>query len=366
MEPEIKAGGVEPEGAVGQRLLTAVLFIATALLLYLAYLIIRPFLPALAWALALAIISYPVYRRIRGWIRQESLSAGVSVAVVALIIVAPAIFVGQQVAMQVTRTLEGVRGGEVQERIQRVINRTALGTRVYGWVERNVNIGEAVNQSATSFAQRFTGFVTGSVAGVLGLVITFFFLFYFFRDCDDGLARIRGMLPLSHEETNRIFQRIYDTIQATVFGTMLVAAVQGALGGLMFWWLGLPGPVLWGVVMGLLAVIPVLGAFVIWVPAAIYLIIEGHWVKAVVLTAWGTVVIGLIDNLLYPIFMGRKLHLHTVPVFIAIAGGLVAFGVSGVILGPVILAVNMALVEVWRTRAQEGFLIAPRTPTTAS
>ena len=347
---------------VGQRLLMWVLFIATALLVYLAYLISRPFLPALAWALALAIISYPLYRRIRGYLRQESISAGVAVVLVALIIVAPAILVGQQVADEVTGTLENLRGRTVQERIGKLISDSPLATRAYGWVESHLNITEAVNRSATTIGQGFTGVVTGSVAGVLGLVITFFFLFYFLRDSEIALNRVRGVLPLSYAETDRIFARIAETIEATVFGTLIVAMVQGTLGGLMFWWLGLPAPLLWGVVMGLLAVVPVLGAFIIWIPAAIYLITEGHWAKAVILTIWGTVVIGLIDNLLYPILVGRKLELHTVPVFIAIVGGLVVFGISGLILGPVILAVNMAIFEVWKARAREGELGPPSGP----
>lgn len=131
-----------------------------------------------------------------------------------------------------------------------------------------------------------------------------------------------------------------DTIHATVFGTVTVAAVQGLLGGLIFWWLGLPAPILWGAVMALLAIVPVLGAFVVWLPVAIFLAASGHWGQAVILTLWGTVVAGLIDNLLYPILVGKRLRLHTVPVFLAIVGGLAVFGAAGVILGPVILALT--------------------------
>ena len=360
METEIENASPPRNAAtVGQRLLMWVLFIFTAVLVYLAYLIARPFLPALAWALALAIIAYPLYRRIRKYLRQESISAAMAVVLVAVIIVAPAIFVGQQVAEQVTDTLENLRQGTVEERIKRLIRDSPLAQRAYGWVENHLNISEAVNRSATTIGQGFTSIVTGSVAGVLGLVITFFFLFYFLRDSEIALNRVRGVLPLSYAETERIFERIADTIEATVFGTLLVAAIQGALGGLMFWWLGLPAPLLWGVVMGLLAVVPVLGAFIVWIPAAIYLITEGYWGKALILTLWGTVVIGIIDNLLYPILVGRKLALHTVPVFIAIVGGLLVFGISGLILGPVILAVNMAVFEVWRARARGGELGPP-------
>ena len=141
-----------------------------------------------------------------------------------------------------------------------------------------------------------------------------------------------------------------DTILATVYGTLAVSAVQGLLGGLMFWWLGLPAPLLWGIVMGLLAVVPVLGAFVIWIPAAIFLVLEGSGGKALLLVLWGGIVIGGIDNLLYPILVGKRLKMHTVLAFISIVGGLIVFGPSGLILGPVIFTVTRLLLQIWSGR----------------
>ena len=116
----------------------------------------------------------------------------------------------------------------------------------------------------------------------------------------------------------------------------------------MFWWLGLPAPFLWGIVMGLLAVVPVLGAFVIWVPAAIFLLLDGSEGKALLLTLWGAVVVGGIDNLLYPMLVGRRLKMHTVLAFISLVGGLIVFGPAGLILGPVIFTVTRLLLEIWR------------------
>jgi predicted PurR-regulated permease PerM len=119
----------------------------------------------------------------------------------------------------------------------------------------------------------------------------------------------------------------------------------------MFWWLGLPAPLLWGLIMGALAIVPVLGAFVIWIPAALFLALEGQWGRAVILAVWGTIVVGGIDNLLYPILVGNRLKLHTIPTFIAIVGGLIVFGASGVILGPVTLTATVLLLERWRARS---------------
>jgi predicted PurR-regulated permease PerM len=141
-------------------------------------------------------------------------------------------------------------------------------------------------------------------------------------------------------------------VQATLYGTVVVAAVQGALGGLIFWWLGLPAPALWGLVTGLLAIVPVLGAFVVWVPTAIFLALDGNWGKALILVAWGAVVVGGIDNLLYPMLVGRRLRLHTIPAFISIVGGLILFGPSGLLLGPLAVTTTVFFLEIWRIRAR--------------
>lgn len=118
----------------------------------------------------------------------------------------------------------------------------------------------------------------------------------------------------------------------------------------MFWLLGLPNPVFWGLVMALVAVVPVLGTFVIWIPAAIYLALSGDWGKAAVLTAWGGIVIAGLDNVLYPILAGGRLRMHTVPMFISIVGGIVVFGTVGLILGPLAVTTTMTLLEIWRAR----------------
>lgn len=121
-------------------------------------------------------------------------------------------------------------------------------------------------------------------------------------------------------------------------------------GGLMFWWLDLPAPFLWGVVMSFLAIVPMLGASLIWVPAAIFLAMEGNWLNALILTLWGMLVVGTIDNFLRPIFLGNRLKLHTILIFISVIGGLLKFGTAGLILGPVTLAITVALLEIWFER----------------
>ena len=151
-----------------------------------------------------------------------------------------------------------------------------------------------------------------------------------------------------------LFAVTADTVHATVYGTLGIALLQGTLGGLIFWWLGLPAPLLWGAVMAVLSVLPVLGAALVWMPVAVFLALQGQWSDAIILTTFGMVVIGLVDNLVYPLIVKGRIRLHAVPVFIAILGGLIMFGVSGIVLGPLLLALTDELVKLWRRHLDRG------------
>jgi predicted PurR-regulated permease PerM len=226
--------------------------------------------------------------------------------------------------------------------------------RIVAAVERQVDIRQTVQQAAAAVSTSAVNVLRGSVEGVIGLLVMFFFLFFFFRDRAAGIGALRKFLPLTNQEANMVFHRVNDTVYATINGTIVVAFVQGILGGLMFWWLGLTAPFLWGTVMAALSLVPILGAFIVWIPAAIMLTLQGSWIKAVILTGWGFLVIGLIDNILYPLLVGKRIRLHIVPVFIALVGGIMVFGGSGLILGPLIFAITLALLDVWQKRTAAG------------
>ncbi len=333
-----------------REVLLVVLFLCTALLVFCCYLITRPFLPAFAWALALAILGYPVHRWFGGFIRNSSVCAAFTVVLMALLVIIPSALVGGTLVAQASATIESFESGQAEEKLKAAIEQRPRLSRFWESVGAQHAIQGLISQTASSAGKLTTRFVGGSVSGTVNFLIALFLLFYFLRDRDSVMGFVRSILPISQREASQVFCRVRDTVYASIYGTLVVAAVQGALGGLMFWWLGLASPLLWGVIMALLAIIPVLGAFVIWIPAAVLLAIQGHWAKAVILTAWGTVVIGLIDNLLFPALVGKRLRLHTVPVFIAIVGGLMVFGASGLVLGPVILAITDATLDLWRSR----------------
>ncbi|MEO5961883.1 MAG: AI-2E family transporter [Thermomonas sp.] len=324
-----------------------VLLAMTVGFLYLCYRMALPFLPALAWALALALLLVPLQRWLEPKLRSTGLAAGVLVLLAGLVVVFPAMLIGDRMIAEASSGAEAIAAtvdsGEWRGKLQKYPMLAPAAV----WVERQFDLPDTVNAITSWLTSTVASLARESVLQVIGMVLTLYMLFFFLRDRRTILASIAALLPLSSADTARLFGDVDDTVHATVYGTLIVAVVQGTLGGLMFWWLGLPAPLLWGVVMGLLAVVPVLGAFIVWIPAAVFLLLDGSGVKALILTLWGAIVVGGIDNVLYPMLVGRRLKMHTLLAFVSIVGGLIVFGSSGLILGPVTFAIARLLLEIW-------------------
>lgn len=309
-------------------------------------LIVWPYLASLTWALVLSVVFIRPHRWFEAALGPNS-AAGLSVAVVALIIVAPLLFIFQRLLQE---ALTGV------DYIRNAISAGRWGDFLvaHPWLRW---LGDRVD--APTIAARVGEFLTNLGASLLKqstgqaitIVLAFYMLFFFLRDRNAALDSLVRLSPFSNLETGRLIVRVRDTIYATIFGTLAVAALQGALGGFMFWWLGFPSPALWAVIMTVISIIPVLGSFVIWIPATIYLALEDRWADAVTLGLWGSVVISTADNIVRPLLIGESLRLHTAPAFIAMLGGLQLFGPSGLILGPIAFTMTTLMLEFWRRRA---------------
>lgn len=329
---------------------TLLLMAVTVVGIYFCYRLAAPFLPAFAWALALAVLFAPLHRWLESKVKHPNLAATICVLAAALIVVVPATFVAEQIIVEAARGAETIKTMVDSGEWRRSFEDHPLIAPVGHWIERQFDLPGIVNTATSWLTSTAASFVQESVLQLIGVVLTFYIFFYFLRDRGAALESLRSLSPLSEADMNRMFDSIIDTVHATLYGTFAVAVVQGTLGGLMFWWLGLPAPLLWGTVMALLAVVPVLGAFIIWIPAAIFLVLAGSEGKALLLTLWGTVVVGGIDNLLYPMLVGRRLKMHTILAFISLVGGLIVFGPSGLILGPVIFTVTRLLLEIWSSQ----------------
>ena len=318
--------------------------------LYLCYRMALPFLPALAWALALALLLVPMQRWLESKVRSPGLAAGILVLVVGVVVLFPAMLVLDRMIAEASNAASTINAMTAPGQWRVKLAAYPLLAPAADWMERQFDLPDTVSAITSWLTGAVASMARESVVQLIGMVLTLYLLFYFLRDRRSILASIESLSPLSRADTARLFGDVDDTVHATVYGTLIVAMVQGTLGGLMFWWLGLPAPLLWGVVMGLLAVVPVLGAFIVWIPAAIFLLLDGSGGKALILTLWGSIVVGGIDNVLYPMLVGRRLKMHTLLAFVSIVGGLVVFGSSGLILGPVTFAITRLLLEIWNRR----------------
>lgn len=323
---------------------------ATVVGIVLCFLLAVPFVGPLTGALALAILFAPLHARIEARLRHPNLAAMLSVLALALMVAPPAAFVLGRLVGEAAISASYIQKQVDAGAVQRVIDAYPSIAPFGNWIKEWIDLPAIMTGLVTWLSNLGTSFVRGSVVQSIEVVLAFYFLFYFLRDRDAAQRLLRNLLPLTPGEMDRLFSRVVDTVQATIYGTVAVAAVQGTLGGLMFWVLGLSTPILWGLVMGLLAIVPVLGAFVVWIPAAIFLALDGSWGKAVVLAIWGAMVVGGIDNVLRPLLVGSRLRLHTVATFISMIGGLVLFGAPGFILGPLAATVTIFLVETWGSR----------------
>jgi len=330
---------------------TLLLGAGVLLLLYLCWRIVLPFLPALCWAFALALIGDPIYRwLIRRRLPRNLAALGIIILTV-IVVIGPAVALAGALAKEASDVVNRLASDAGAKNLREAVEGNSILGPIFRWLDSRYDLLAETRQLARSAAgwasSTVSSVLTGSIWLLSQVATTLFVLFYFLRDGETMLTTLRSVVPLSTGKTDVLFTRIAQMIRVSLGGKLVVAAIQGSLGGLMFAWLGLPAPIFWGCVMAVLSVFPVIGAFVVWVPAATIFALEGDWRHAAILTAWGVLIIHPVDNLLGPVLVGSTLRMHTLLTFFSVIGGLAAFGASGVVLGPVTVAVVSGLVELF-------------------
>jgi predicted PurR-regulated permease PerM len=332
----------------------------TAIALYFCYLLFRPFLSPLLSAAVIAVVFYPVHTQIQRRVRSPSLAALLSTLIVVSLIVVPAGAVVLAIKGEVT-DLYNLISEKTTESGGLSPFISGLLQRPLQWIGRYVDLANLdlrgwllvrLRELSAFLVAEGWMLVGGLTSFILNSVIAIFTLFFLFREGRSMRRRVAALLPLSSEQVDKLFGGIENTIIGTVYGGLVVAAVQGALTGLALWALGIPSPVLWGVVAAFFALLPVVGTAAVWAPAAIYLVATGSWVKAIILVVWGVLVVGTIDNLLRPYLISGRVQMHTLLIFFAVFGGVNAFGFLGLFIGPVILAVTITLLGLLRDEAR--------------
>jgi predicted PurR-regulated permease PerM len=327
------------------------LLILVGIALFFCYLLVAPFLKPIIFSIVLAVLAYPLHARIHYRIRNRNLAALSSTTVVVVFLTSASIFLAQAVVSGLRDIYESLStSGDTRERLALYV--IQLSERAVELAGRYIpiaipNLRTAIVNQAEKAVAGLLAWSAGAIGSVTTLLvdaaIAFFILFFFLRDGRNLLRRLAVILPLPSLQVSRLFACVKTTLNAIVFGTLAIAAIQGVLAGLAFWALGLASAALWGVVTALCALLPVIGTTFVLLPAISMLLFSGHWIKGVILLVWAVVVIHPVDNILRPYLIGERVKLSTLYVFFALLGGLRAFGALGIFVGPLILALTVAL-----------------------
>ena len=351
------------------QLTTTFLLALAAIALYFCYLIARPFLNPVFLAVMIAIVFQPVHLRIQARIRSRNTAALISILLVLLLVVVPAVALGVVVSQEIRGLymLLSERSAEqggwnpyVMHAIERLLD----------WAGKYIDVSlldmrgallrwlEQISRTLLSWGAEV---VSNTISFLVEAVVAVFTLFFLFREGGSMKERAVAIVPLKSGQVERLFTGVGDSIVANVYGCLAVGIAQGTLVSLAFWVLGLPSPILWGVVTALFSLIPIVGSAAVWLPAAVILMTSGHWGKGLILLAWGAAVVGQVDSLIRPYVISERVKMHTLLVFFALMGGVKAFGVMGVFIGPVVLSVTLVLLEMLQ-ESNLDYLVIRRAP----
>ena len=329
-----------------------------ALCLFLLGLVLAPFLSALFMTVLLAITFFPVFLWIRKkFLKSDSLAALLTVVVITVILAAPLTAVVYLLTKELNLLLEAVNSGIKTGEIQALWNRlkgAGLFGELFRILDSNIDLPEMLGNNLQQVSAYVLGQTSKLAKGfaefLVGLVITLFATYYFLKDGRRIKKVLLDLLPIPKEEKGLFLSRLEGMIKATIIGGIVIAMAQGALGGIIFWFLGIHSPLVWGTIMAFASMIPFGGTGLVWGPAAVYLIFQGSIGKGLILIAFGIGLIGTIDNILRPFVMSTQTNIHPLILFFAVIGGISAFGIIGIFAGPLIVTLVLAFYELYLRR----------------
>ena len=343
-----------------EHLLVALFFLIAAAFFYLFYLITVPFFAPIAWAAVFAIVFFPLYEKLLARLKRPRIASSIMCLLIVVLIVGPIayLFVAlvNEAASAVAKVNEMYQSGTLDK----------LYTVQLPWMETiKENMSQYYDMSHVDFdniikesIDKVSGVILGQTSWLIanGTKAVFYFflmifsMFYFFRDGDSIIGTLKRLTPLTEEQIDVTFRHLRDVTEATMYGGVMIALLQGLLGGVLFAIVGIPSAIFWGAIMAFLSIIPLVGAFIVYVPAGIILILGGSYISGIVVIAAGTLIISQIDNVLRPMLISGKTSLHPLLLFFAIMGGIYLWGLLGIIIGPIIAAIFVTLIRILELR----------------
>ena len=324
--------------------------------------ILLPYAGAIFWGVILAIVFAPVYR----WVLlktkgRATLSSMLVLLLILVIVILPLSLISGALVNQVASVVDMVRGGDITVagffgKVMDVLPAWVISLLDRFNLTNLASLQDKLTAGASQVSQAVAvkainiGLYTFDFLTSLGILM--YLLFFLLRDGAALTARIRAAIPLSRKYKQRLFNNFTTVIRATVKGNILIAIAQGALGGLIFWFLDVRAPLLWGVLMAFLSLLPAIGAALVWAPVAIYFLVTGSIWQGVTLIAFGILVIGLVDNLLRPVLVGKDTKMPDYVVLLSTVGGMALFGLHGFVIGPIVAAMFIAAWDLFATASE--------------
>ena len=339
--------------------LVFILFL-TFLCFYLFYKVLSPFLEPILWAIFLALVLFPLHRKLQHLFkRQRILPAMTMTILVVCVIVLPFALLILSLANEAVdlyhSVQEMIQTGQLQAYLEKPREFPIL-RQIVTRLDQTFDLSRLdpmalilknLQQVSTVLLSQSSRILKGLSSFLIAFLFTILSLYYLFKDGDRLYEWLKEILPLHPRERDLLLDRFRAMVNATIYGGLLIAIIQGLLGGLAFWVLGLSPPILWGTAMALFSFIPLGGTAFIWFPAAIFLFLQGAFTKGIILLAIGVLVISSVDNFLRPFLVGAKTHIHPLLLFVTVIGGIHAFGMIGVIAGPLIGTLCLTLIELY-------------------
>ena len=343
-----------------EHILIALFFLVAAIFFYLFYELIIPFFNPICWAAVFVIIFYPVYEKIKKKIKNKPVSSLLMCFLIVVLILGPiAYLLGALVSEAVTavnKVNEMIKTGEFDKYL--TFNLPWLDSAKeklkdyydFSKIKTDQVIKSSIENVSSVILNQTRDLISNISRMIFYFVLMIFTMYYFFTDGEDLINKLKRLVPFSKEQTNSIFKKLRDVIQATMYGGVIVALIQGTIGGILFAIVGIPSAVFWGAIMAFLSIIPFVGAFVVFIPAGIILILGGSVWKGIIVIVVGSVVISQVDNLIRPYLIAGKAAMHPLLLFFALLGGVYLFGLLGIVLGPIIAAIFVTLITIFELK----------------
>ncbi|MGO1246251.1 MAG: AI-2E family transporter [Oceanisphaera sp.] len=318
-------------------------------------LLLKPFWGAIFWACAISVIFNPLQERLRKHLGDKpNRLALLTLLICSVIVVLPIILISIAFIQEGLSLYQRIEAGEINpsEWVEQVQNAFPVVPEFFERLGIDLgNIRETISKGAVStskvMAEKALGAGQITFSFIISVALMLYLTFFLLRDGRQLIELMVKALPLGDARERKLFTKFSEVTRATVKGNIVVAMVQGALGGFIFWALGLPGSLLWGVVMAFLSLIPAVGASLVWLPVSLYLYATGEWVTASILVAFGAVVIGLADNVLRPLLVGRDTKLPDYLVLFSTLGGISLMGINGFVIGPLVAALFLVVWDIF-------------------